>query len=201
MGKLWKAKFSILSDVIFLVRLQEKFEIDLLWSAMFCQFNPCSSGEFGGGRRFVPSCQQTFDQDYRLPLPWYGQIRDALPLHWRQMAPVWRSHRARATNRRRRRLDSRVSAAQRCTQICHFPSQCTRTPPGAPGTEWPAWRQKKLVQGFTFTCDVRLGQDGDANGEYVPCWNISCLNLNSVTTTCVNNYRLCESQQTTTICC
>ena len=28
LSKLWKAKFSILCDVIFLVRLQEKFDID-----------------------------------------------------------------------------------------------------------------------------------------------------------------------------
>ena len=28
LGKLWKARFFILCDVIFLVRLQENFEID-----------------------------------------------------------------------------------------------------------------------------------------------------------------------------
>ena len=31
LSKLWKAKFSILRDVIFLVKLQEKFEIDHSW--------------------------------------------------------------------------------------------------------------------------------------------------------------------------
>ena len=31
LSKLWKAKFSILRDVIFLVRLQEKFDIDHSW--------------------------------------------------------------------------------------------------------------------------------------------------------------------------
>ena len=31
MSKLWKAKFSILCDVIFLVRLQGKFEVDHSW--------------------------------------------------------------------------------------------------------------------------------------------------------------------------
>ena len=30
-SKLWKSKFSILCDVIFLVRLQGKFEIDHSW--------------------------------------------------------------------------------------------------------------------------------------------------------------------------
>ena len=31
LSKVWKAKFFILCDVIFLVRLQEKFEIDHPW--------------------------------------------------------------------------------------------------------------------------------------------------------------------------
>ena len=31
LGKLWKTKFSILCDVILLVRLQETFEIDHSW--------------------------------------------------------------------------------------------------------------------------------------------------------------------------
>ena len=31
LSKLWEAKFFILCDVIFLVRLQEKFEIDHSW--------------------------------------------------------------------------------------------------------------------------------------------------------------------------
>ena len=31
LSKLWKAKFSILCDVIFLGKLQEKFEIDYSW--------------------------------------------------------------------------------------------------------------------------------------------------------------------------
>ena len=35
LSKLWKAKFSILCDVIFLVRLQENFGIDHSWECMF----------------------------------------------------------------------------------------------------------------------------------------------------------------------
>ena len=42
LSKLWKAKFSILCDAIFLVRLQRKFEIDYSWEwrvncPLFCR--------------------------------------------------------------------------------------------------------------------------------------------------------------------
>ena len=43
LGKLWKTKFFILCDVTFLVKLQEKFEIDHSWEWMFGRLHRSSS--------------------------------------------------------------------------------------------------------------------------------------------------------------
>ena len=50
LSKLWKAKFSILCDVIFLVRMQEKFDIDQGFNCHSVSRSIYLSSEGGRGR-------------------------------------------------------------------------------------------------------------------------------------------------------